>query len=128
MALAVLMGKGEKVLQNKLNPNNDQHLLNVDEFEMLADFTNNNLSAAEYFAAKCNAVVVTLPAVAESDMALLDLYMAAMKELGEVAGAFQEAYADGRITPREFDKIALEIDDVLAKLLEFKGAINRVVR
>lgn len=127
VALASMMGKGEKVLASQLNPNTDTHHLSIESLEMMADFTNGNFEIAEYFADKANAVVVPLPTVPfESDMGLLDIFMSCMKELGEVSGAFQTAYADGDITQKEFERISLEIDDVLARLMEFKAAVKRV--
>lgn len=126
--LASLMGKGDVVLRNKLNPNSESHHLNIEEFEMMVDFANKNFDVAEYFAAKAHSVVVQMPELPESDMALLDVFMGAMKELGEVSAAFQKSYADGDITSREFSEISNEVDDVIAKLLEFKSAVKRVVR
>lgn len=124
--LASLMNKGDVVLRSKLNPNSESHHLNIEEFEMMVDFANRNLDVAEYFASKVNAVVVVMPAAPEGDMALLDLFMGAMKELGEVSAEFQKSYADGNITSKEFARISEEIDDVLEKLLEFKAAVKRV--
>lgn len=129
VALASMMGKGDKVLSSKLNPNTDTHHLNIEELDMLADFTNSNLELAEYFAAKGNAVVVPFPVVPDDgDMGLLDGYMAIMKELGELSSTFQSAYADGNITEREFEQINHEASDVIAKALAFVGSIKRVVR
>lgn len=129
-ALASDMAKGEKVMGNKLNPNCTTHDLGAKhELEMLLDFTNGNLDAAEYFAAKANAVVMKLPDLPEmSDMALLDSFMQIMKELGEVSAAFQLAYADGNINKREFECIAAEIEDVFTRLFEFKAGVERVMR
>jgi hypothetical protein len=124
--LASLMNKGDVVLRNKLNPNSTSHFLTIQEFETIVDFAECNLDVAEYFASKVNAVVVVMPTLPEGDMALLDLYMGAMKELGEVSSEFQKAYADGTITSKEFARISDEIDDVLEKLLEFKAAVKRV--
>ncbi len=126
IALANMMGKGEKVFQNKLNPNSETHFLNIDEFEMLADFADRNLDVAEFFAHKVNAVVVQLPAGQECDMALLDVFMSVMKELGEVSSKFQQAYADGVISQFEYHEICKEVDDVIARLLTFKNEVNRV--
>lgn len=129
VALAVMMGKGDKVLASKLNPNIDTHHLNITELDMLADFTGGNLALAEYFAQKAHAVVVVLPSVSdESDMGLLDGYMAIMTEMGELAGRFQSAYSDGDITQKEFEQIEKEVSDVQSKLLAFQAQIKRVVR
>lgn len=126
--LASLMGRGDAVLRNKLNPNSETHFLTIQEFETIVDFAERNKDVAEYFAAKAGGVFIKMPDVPESDMALLDVFMGAMKELGEVSAVFQKSYADGDINHREFNSISTEIDDVLAKLLEFKAAVHRVVR
>ncbi|MDP3088847.1 MAG: hypothetical protein Q8M99_11760 [Methylotenera sp.] len=126
--LASLMNKGEVVLRNKLNPNSESHFLTIQEFETMADFTQRNQDVAEYFSEKAGGVFIKLPTVPDGDMALLDLFMGAMKELGEVSAEFMKAYADGDISNAEYMKISNEIDDVLARLLEFKAAVKRVVR
>lgn len=129
VALSSMMGKGEKVLQSKLNPNTDTHHLNIEELEMLADFTASNLSVAEYFAEKANAVVVPLPDMPDlSDMGLLDGFMAIMAEIGLLSAEFQKDYADGEITKKEFERIAIEVSAVQSKLLSFQASIKRVVR
>ena len=128
-ALATMMGKGEKVLQSKLNPNTETHHLSIDELEMLADFTDGNIAVAEYFAEKSNAIVMLLPTIPDlSDMGLLDSYMAIMREFGELSSEFQKAYADGEITDKEFKRIAHEVSAVQGKLLAFQSAIKQVVR
>lgn len=126
--LASLMGKGDVVLRNKLNPNNDGNHLTIEEFEMMLDFANRNQDAAEYFAAKAGGVFMKVPNVPESDLGLLDLFMGTTKELGDVASTFQTAYSDGNYTPKEFDALSIEVDEVIAKLLEFKAGVKRVVR
>lgn len=130
VALATAMQMGEKVLQNKVNPNTETHDLGSKrQLEMFLDFTNGNQETAEYFAAKCNAVVVKLPEVANlGDMALLDSFMAIMRELGDLSSEFQTAYADGEINKKEFEKIAIEVAAVQSKLLAFQAAIQTVVR
>lgn len=129
ISLAALMGKHEKVMQNKLNPNNDQHHLTVDELEMIADFTSGNIAVAEYFAGKANAVVVQLPNMDEfGDMALLDSFMDIMSELGSLSKEFQSAYADGDINKQEFKRIADNIGKAQGRLLAFQNTVQRVVR
>jgi hypothetical protein len=118
---------GVQTLSNKINFNSTSHTLNVQEAEQVLDYVDGNFSAAEYFASKCQAVVFRLPEQIDGDMALLDLFMDAMRELGEVSAEFQKAYADGRITMLEFAQIAKEIDDVIAKLIAFKCGVERVV-
>lgn len=126
--LASLMGRGDVVLRNKLNPNSETHHLNIEEFEMMLDFANRNQDAAEYFAAKAGGVFMKVPDVPESDLGLLDLFMGTTKELGDVASAFQSAYADGNYTNKEYQALSIEVDEVIARLLEFKAGVKRVVR
>jgi len=126
--LASLMARGDVVLRNKLNPNSETHHLNIEEFEMMLDFANRNQDAAEYFAAKAGGVFMKVPDVPESDLGLLDLFMGTTKELGDVASAFQSAYADGNYTNKEYDALSVEVDEVIARLLEFKAGVKRVVR
>lgn len=126
--LASLMGKSEQVLQNKLNPNSTTHFLTIAELETMADFASANLQVARYFATKARAVVVQMPDVPESDMALLDAFMIITHELGEASSKFQQAYADGDINQKEFKDICTEIDDVVRSLLQFKACVGRVVR
>ena len=119
--LASFMGKGYQVLNNKLNPNSTTHFLTIAELEVLADFTNSNVQVAEYFASKAGAVVVQLPNFPESDMGMLDLFLSASKEFADISSTFQTAYADGQIDHKEFD-------EALARIIELKAGIERIVR
>lgn len=129
MALASLMGKGEKVLQNKLNPNSETHYLNISELEMLADFANGNTALAEYFAQKDNAAVVPLPACEiTGDMSLLDAFMEASSQVGMFAYEFKQAWADGRVTVQEFERLEKIQFESIGKRLALLAEIRRVVR
>lgn len=129
VALASMMGKGEKVLASQLNPNTDTHHLSIESLEMMADFTNGNFDVAEYFATKANAVVVQLPNIPDlGDMGLLDGYMNIMRKFGELSARFQSAYADGDIDQREFESIAHEVSAVQGELLAWQASIKNVVR
>lgn len=118
--------RGVQVMRNKLNPNSTSHFLTVQEFEMLVTLLGGELAIARYFAQQKNAVVVELPEVNESDMALLDLFMASMIELGNLSKSFQESYADGVINQQELIAIKKVTSTVIAKLLEFQAAVERV--
>jgi len=127
VALAAMMGKGQQVLTNKLNPNYDSHHLSIEELEMMGDFTNRNIDIARYFADKANAVVVKVPdAPMDGDMSLLDGFLDITREMGEMSFEFQKSWADGEITKREFQCIKSEVSDVQSKLLAWLAAIERV--
>jgi hypothetical protein len=129
VALSSMMGKNDRVMASKLNPNIDTHHLNIEELSMLADFTNTNIEVAQYFAQKQNAVVVELPNIpADSDMSLLDNYMDIMKELGQLSTEFQSDFADGNINTKEFERIARHVSQVQARLSAFQYSVKRIVR
>ena len=128
-SLAQDMGKGAQVLSNKLNPNSETHHLTIAELEMLADFTNNNLAIAEYFAAKIGAVVIALPSdVPASDMSLLDAFMQSVIDGGEFAQSFNAAYADGRVTHEEFCALKAKTYHMIAAQLAFLAKIEQGVK
>lgn len=117
-----------QVLNNKLNPNYAQDCLNIHQIEAVVRRLDLGYAVACYFAEKSNAVVVKLPAVAESDMALLDDFMNIAKELGETSQRFQTGFADGVITHAEYQQISKEVHDTVAALLQFEQSVQRVVR
>ncbi len=128
-SLAEAMGLSHQTLTNFLNVNSDTHNLNINRFEMLIDFSNGNLQAAEYFASKANAVVVPLPVDnIASDMSLLDAFMNSVIAGGEFAQEFNRAFADGRVTPREFETIKKTVHDAIASQLAILNRIEQVVR
>lgn len=123
--LAALMDRGQQVLSNKLNPNNETHHLTISELEMLADFTNTNLAFAEFFAAKAGAVVVDLPAddVIVGDMSLLEAFVQSSIAAGDFAQEFQTAMADSRITQKELEKMRQKMFKHIALQL---GVLKRI--
>lgn len=117
----------EQSLINKLNTSPNDHL-NIRDAERLITRANGDLAVARYFAEKANAIVVVLPSVPESDMALLDDFMKIATELGETSARFQQGFADGVITEKEFSAISKEVNDTVAALLAFQKSVERVVR
>lgn len=126
-ALSSLMGKNEKVMQLKINPNNTTHFVTVDELDMLADLSGSNAALADYFAAKCESVVYPLPNVNELDEeALLDSFLNIGKQLGTLSSDFQKAYADGEIKPKELTELEDDITQSLKALLVLKATLHRI--
>lgn len=118
-----------QTLINKVNFNSHSHTTNIDEFEQAVDLINCNYEVAEYFAAKCNAIVFKLPDIeVGDDIGLLDGFMDIMREIGEIATEFQAAMADKKITRAEMIRIAKEISDAQSKLLAWQARVNQVVQ
>ena len=126
-ALSSLMGKNEKVMQLKINPNNTTHFVTVDELDMLADLSGSNGLLADYFAAKADAVVYALPTVNDMDEeAVLDSFLNIGKQLGTLSSDFQKAYADGDIKANELRQLEDDITQGLKALLVLKATLNRI--
>jgi len=127
VALAARMGKNSTVLQHKLNPNKSSHEVNAPEIDMISDLAEGNLQIAQYFADKAGAVVVMLPEIDCSDMALLDSFMSVVGELGEFSAEFQKAWADGSISPKEFQRLKKEAADVQSHMVALVNRIGQLV-
>jgi len=117
-----------QILHNKLNPNYDEDYLNVKQADKIIRRLDLPLPLAKHFAGMANAVVVVLPSVPESDMALLDSFMGMTKELGEASSEFQKSYADGEIDQKEYKRIELQVDEIIAACTAFKAVVKRVVK
>ena len=130
---AINLGRSNKmstqVLTNKLNPHCESATINVQELELIADVVDANLDVAEYFASKVNAVVFKLPAddSAMGDMSLLEAFMDATIRAGDFAQEFQSAWADGRITPNEFNKLRDKLHGQIATQLAMLAKIEQVM-
>ena len=122
-ALAQRMGIKPAVFRSKLNPNCSTHHLYLDESVRLQELAGRSdilhaMAEALGFvcipAARCDLV---------SDEALLDAFARLVCELGDLSRVFNDSLADGRVTPREFERMRKEFYD-----LQQAGAdlLNRV--
>lgn len=121
----------EGYLQNSVAPSlAETHHMNAKVLEKLLDFIpNGNMQAAKFFAGKANATVIPIPMGMGNvgDMELLDGFMNVVRELGEFSGGFQQAWADGRITPKEFDVLQVQWHEMVAAghlFMERVGALK----
>jgi len=111
-AMAARMGKSEKVLGNKLNPNCDTHHLNIEEMEMIVGFADTD-EVAKYFCAQRDGVFVRSHQLdCVSDQELLDLFLERESRYGKFSGRVREALADGGIDEREYKELMRLFDDV----------------
>lgn len=131
-ALEGRLKTGDKYLQNGLNPGNAQtHHINAAVVEKLLDFIpNGNLEAAKFFANKANATVIPIPSTMGhvGDMELLDGFMNVVRELGDFSGEFQKSWADGRITPKEFELLKIQWHEMVAAGQIFMERVGSLVQ
>lgn len=118
-------------IQNGVNPNSaETHHLNVKTLEKMLDFIpNGNMEAAKFFAGKANATVIPIPSSMGhvGDMELLDGFMCVVRELGDFSGEFQKSWSDGRITPKEFERLKLQAHEMIAAAQVFLERIGTLV-
>jgi len=125
-ALAVRMGISPNVLQNKVNPSQEHHKLTLNEAVKMQAITG-DLRMLHAMADALGCVCIQLPVHDQAgDMELLDSFMGVVSELGDLSAEFQQSWADGQITLKEFARIRNEAYDVQARLAELLARIERL--
>ncbi|MGN5127391.1 phage regulatory CII family protein [Aeromonas sp. 30P] len=102
--LARLMGKGETVLANKMNPECDSHHLNLGEAVAVTEITGDN-RILEAWATSRGKALVDLPAGVVSDDDLVEQVLLAQAVFGKLMQAIHDARADGVIDRVEHSQI-----------------------
>ncbi|SFK74994.1 hypothetical protein SAMN05216302_101455 [Nitrosomonas aestuarii] len=126
VAMAARMGKSEKVLGNKLNPNCDTHHLNIEELEMIVGFADTD-EIAKYFCAQRGGVFLKSEPLDEvSDESLVDLLMERDEGNGRFAKAFRKAYEDGEIDDNEYADLVRKHDQVTAVREQIKLRLKSI--
>ena len=119
--IADQIGMGQKILANKVNPNNEHHHLQVLELVRLMKVTGDyqalraiadtfgfRLERKEEKPVKRNIIAVLLDAEAEH---------------GDVSRTMAEALEDGRLTDREKIQALKQIDEAIEALMDLKQAV-----
>lgn len=128
-SLAPRLGMSAAVLRNKVNTNNTTHHLTLREAVRISALTQDDriLRAA---AAECGRVVLDLPTADDtdaSDMAVLEMVAAVWSKQGDLGTAIHQAFADGVLTPNEFDGIAGAVHRAQTKLTALLRRIESMV-
>ena len=122
--IARLMGKGETVLANKLNPDCDSHHLNLGEAVAITELTGDH-RIVETWAASLGKVLVDLPAGAVSDDDLVEQVLLAQAVFGKLMQAIHDARADGfidRIEQGQIERIGTQAAEHVMALISSTGA------
>jgi hypothetical protein len=124
------IGAQPNYIQNSVAPSlAESHHMNAKVLEKMLDFVpNGNMDAAKFFAMKANATVIPIPSSMGNmgDMGLLDGFMCIVKELGEFSNEFQKAWADGRITTNEFEKVRMQAHEMIAAAQVFLERVGEL--
>lgn len=101
-ALALRMDMSANVLNKKVNPSIDSHVLTQKEFNQIVDFADADKRLIHALCANNGGVFVsTVSLDGISDMALLETYTSLMSKFGEFSKDFNAALIDSRITRAE---------------------------
>lgn len=125
-ALAARMDMSKNVLQKKVDPNEADHHLRLDESVKIQKFSNDK-RIVKAMAQELGGVFIDLPAdEVVSDMGLLDTFLKATLHDGMFANEFQRAWADGKITQDEFKRLKARIYQLIGARLAILAEIERV--
>lgn len=115
-ALAQRMGDvSPNVLNKKVDPRLESHHLRLDESVKMQSITG-DFRILQAMAFTLNHMVIPLPDMHESgDASLLDDFMEIINEMADFTQAFQQAWADGKVTSKEVDRMEGEAVDVQAR-------------
>lgn len=112
-AIAGMHGKNASVLQNKLNPNQDSHRINISDLEMIAISTQDHRiiqSVCSWFGAG----YFILPRCKTDETGLLEKSAELTRELGELMSAVSNALADGRVDRDEVAEMEKQLLELMA--------------
>jgi len=96
-----------KVLDNKVAPGSYHHKLTLNEAVKITDLSG-DLRILNAWNAHCGCFTVPMFDGLASDMALLDAFTSAIKEMGDVSAEMQRTLEDGRVTQAEVDTVERE--------------------
>lgn len=111
--LAQKMGVNHQTLINKCNPNSETHRLTLRE-AMAMMLNTGDVQILEVLASELGYTVEPKASRAAKD--LMAAVLSANAEHGDVGRAIQDAFADGRLTPREVAKVRDEVGEAKAAL------------
>ena len=125
--LARLLGKGQIILANKLNPDCDSNHLNLGEAVAITELADDN-GILDAWAASRGKVLVDIPAGVTTDEELADLVMIVSESVAQVFCAYREARRDGVIDRHERQEIGQCVRGAIRDLLSLDAEIGGQVR
>jgi len=125
--LANVAGMHAGTLANKVNPGMLGHKLSVAEAITLQTISRDY----RILYAEASALNHTCVRLADwsgvSDVELLEAYSKVHKEIGDLAQKISEAFADRRITRKEFIGITKEMDEAVRAMFELRARLEALI-
>lgn len=126
-ALGARMGVNSMVLSHKVNPNNASNRLALDEAVRLMALTG-DVRILQSMAAELGYVLSKMPVFdGVSDMAVLEIITLIWARNGEMGAHVNQAFADGRITRREFEQIKADVFNSASAGMELINRLEQLV-
>lgn len=116
--LADSIGMSQKILSNKVNPDNEHHHLHVVELVRLMKAAD-DYQALRAIADSCG-FRLEKKVAAKNGTDIIAVLLDVEAEHGDVARKLADALADGRLTPREKVQVVKEIDEAIEALFNLK--------
>lgn len=127
-ALAVRMEMSANVLNKKVNPNIDTHVLTFKEFNQIVDFADVDKKLINAMCANNNGVFINTEHLDNiSDMALLETYTELVCKFGEFSKDFNVALSDSRITRKEIKAMRMDYYSLQAAMETLFGRLESLV-
>lgn len=127
-ALAGAWGRNAQVLMNRLNPNNEQHNLNISDLEQIC-ITTQDPRLLQTICSWFGAGYFILPRCATDETGLMEKSATLTRELGELMQEVSASLADGKITADEvaaLDKAFMEFTSAGGALIAHAKRIGGV--
>lgn len=121
-AVARMIGKDPDVLQKKLSPNCDTHVLTLDEAEAIAAETGIQAAAIE-LARAAGLACIPLPS-ASSEGGLIKGMAEIGREFSELLNEFNSALTDNQVTPNECERFQRESIELFAACMAELGRMR----
>lgn len=119
--IAEAMGKNKAAFRNRCNPNQEQHVLTVDDLRGIVRLTG-DVMPIQALAYECGGVFMPLPRKEfPSDSDLMDAIARLGRNFGETMGEIGESVADGEIKIRHTKEVLREVLEDLQDGIEIVG-------
>lgn len=112
-ALAGMHGKNAAVLQNKLNPNQDSHRINISDLEMIAISTHDP-RILQTVCSWYGAGYFMMPVCDTDETGLLEKSAELTRELGELMSSVSSALVDGKVDADEVAEMEKQLMELMA--------------
>jgi hypothetical protein len=122
-ALAQRMGYTTGLLRNKANPNSTTNVLTMDDASRVMDFTS-DYSVLHALAEQHGFTLTKVEEQAPSELSVFESMTGILAQFGEFSQEVHQAFADGRLEPRELKDIEAAMFSVFRLFMQFRARLD----